>query len=116
MKRGSVRWAVATVAAIACVAAATGACAQAYPAKSIRLIVPWPPGGGADVLTRMLTPKLTEALGQLNRIIAEPEMRKRMLANGYEPVGGPPEKFGKHISAEIAKWAPVVKRAKVRVD
>jgi tripartite-type tricarboxylate transporter receptor subunit TctC len=36
----------------------------AYPAKPLRLIVPWPPGGGADVLTRMLTPKLSEALGQ----------------------------------------------------
>jgi tripartite-type tricarboxylate transporter receptor subunit TctC len=35
-----------------------------YPAKPIRLIVPWPPGGGADVLTRMLSPKLAETLGQ----------------------------------------------------
>src|SRR4029078_2688598 len=35
-----------------------------YPAKSIRLIVPWPPGGGADVLTPMLTTKLSESLGQ----------------------------------------------------
>jgi tripartite-type tricarboxylate transporter receptor subunit TctC len=51
-----------------------------------------------------------------NRIINEPEMRKRMIANGYEPVGGPPEKFGEHIRAELAKWAPVVKRANVKVD
>ena len=51
-----------------------------------------------------------------NRIINDPEMRKRMIANGYEPVGGPPEKFGEHIRAELAKWAPVVKRANVKVD
>jgi tripartite-type tricarboxylate transporter receptor subunit TctC len=54
--------------------------------------------------------------GEYNRIIAEPEMNKRMIANGYEPVGGPPERFGEHIRSEIAKWAPVVKRAGVKVD
>jgi tripartite-type tricarboxylate transporter receptor subunit TctC len=53
---------------------------------------------------------------EYNRIIAEPAMRKRMIENGYEPMGGPPERFGEHIRAEIAKWAPVVKRAGVRVD
>ena len=53
---------------------------------------------------------------EFNRIIAEPDTRKRMLDNGYEPVGGPPEKFGAHIRAEIAKWAPVVKATGVRVD
>ena len=51
-----------------------------------------------------------------NRIIADPEIKKRMLDNGYEPVGGPPDKFAAHIHAEIAKWAPVVKAAGVRVD
>ncbi|HYC45042.1 MAG TPA: tripartite tricarboxylate transporter substrate binding protein [Burkholderiales bacterium] len=53
---------------------------------------------------------------EYNKIIADPEMRKRMIASGYEPVGGPPEKFGEHIRSEIAKWGPVVKRAGVRVD
>ena len=38
--------------------------AQAYPAKPVRFIVPWPPGGGADTISRMMTPKLSEALGQ----------------------------------------------------
>jgi tripartite-type tricarboxylate transporter receptor subunit TctC len=51
-----------------------------------------------------------------NRIIAAPEMKKRMLDNGYEPVGGPPERLGELIRAEIAKWAPVVKAAGVQVD
>ena len=62
----------------------------------------------ADVLRRLNT--------EYNRIISDGEMRKRLIANGYEPVGGPPEKFGEHIHAEIAKWGPVVKRANVRVD
>ncbi len=53
---------------------------------------------------------------EFNRIIAVPDMKKRMLDNGYEPVGGRPEKFGELIRAEIAKWAPVVKAAGVQVD
>jgi tripartite-type tricarboxylate transporter receptor subunit TctC len=40
------------------------ASAQEYPAHTIRIIVPWAPGGGTDILTRTLLPKLTEALGQ----------------------------------------------------
>jgi tripartite-type tricarboxylate transporter receptor subunit TctC len=51
---------------------------------------------------------------EFNRIISDPETKKRMLDN--EPVGGTPDKFGAHIHAEIAKWAPVVKAAGVKVD
>jgi tripartite-type tricarboxylate transporter receptor subunit TctC len=53
---------------------------------------------------------------EFNRIISTPDMRKRMIENGYEPVGGTPEKFGDFIKAELAKWAPVVKAANIRVD
>ena len=34
--------------------------AAAYPAKSIRLIIPFPPGGGTDILSRLVANKLTE--------------------------------------------------------
>jgi len=53
---------------------------------------------------------------ELNKILATPAMRDRMIGLGYEPVGGPPEKFGELIRAELAKWAPVVKAANIRVD
>lgn len=38
--------------------------AQSFPAKPIRVIVPFPPGGGTDNLARVLAPRLTELLGQ----------------------------------------------------
>jgi tripartite-type tricarboxylate transporter receptor subunit TctC len=53
---------------------------------------------------------------ELNKIIAAPAMRDRMIGLGYEPVGGTPEEFAKFIQSELAKWAPVVKAANVRID
>ena len=67
-----------------------------------------PAGTSPEIVRRLNT--------EYNRIIGDAEMHKRLIANGYEPVGGPPEKFGDHIRAEVAKWGPVVKRANVRVD
>lgn len=48
----------------ALVFAAGNALAQAYPAKPVRLIVGWPPGGAADGVARPLSIKLGEALGR----------------------------------------------------
>ena len=38
--------------------------AQAYPARPVRLVVPWPPGGSNDLAARILAPKLGQSLGQ----------------------------------------------------
>jgi tripartite-type tricarboxylate transporter receptor subunit TctC len=43
---------------------ATSAVAQAYPAKPVRLVVPYPPGGGNDTLARLFGQKLGDRLGQ----------------------------------------------------
>ncbi len=47
----------------ACVNLASAATPGVYPDKPIRLIVPFPPGGGTDILARMVAHKLTEGLG-----------------------------------------------------
>ena len=43
---------------------ATAALAQAWPARPIRIIVPFPPGGGLDFFARVLAPRLQDNLGQ----------------------------------------------------
>jgi tripartite-type tricarboxylate transporter receptor subunit TctC len=43
---------------------AGAALAQSYPTKPIRLIVTYPPGGGADVMARLVSPRLGDLLGQ----------------------------------------------------
>ena len=52
--------------ALACllIAIALPALPQGYPAKSIRLVVPWPPTGTVDILGRTLGQKLSERMGQ----------------------------------------------------
>lgn len=49
---------------LAALAGSFPAYAQSYPTKPIRLIVPYPPGGGNDTLARLFGVKLTEAWGQ----------------------------------------------------
>jgi tripartite-type tricarboxylate transporter receptor subunit TctC len=53
---------------------------------------------------------------EFNKAISVPDMRTRMIDNGYEPVGGEPERFGELIRNETAKWAKVVKAAGMKVD
>ena len=47
------------------VCAATLAAAQsAYPAKTVRVVIPWPPGGGNDIAGRTVMQRVAESTGQ----------------------------------------------------
>lgn len=63
------RFLTPALAAIALAVAPSAAPAQTYPVKPIRLVVGFTPGGGVDINARLLSPKLTEFLGQ--QIIVE---------------------------------------------
>lgn len=54
---------VATVFALVCGFWAS-ALAQPYPTRPVRLVLPFPPGGGTDALARIIGPRLAETLGQ----------------------------------------------------
>ncbi len=50
--------------ALFCLVPTMAVWAQAYPAKAIRFIVPYPPGGGTDIVARMIAPRMAQGLGQ----------------------------------------------------
>ena len=54
-----------SIAAALCAALAAGnAAAQSYPSQPVKLIVPYTPGTGMDIIARTIGPKLQERLGQ----------------------------------------------------
>lgn len=56
---------VVLISCIATMAIGTGvASGQDYPNKPVRIVVPFPPGGSADIVARVLAQKLTQAFGQ----------------------------------------------------
>jgi tripartite-type tricarboxylate transporter receptor subunit TctC len=63
MMNGRMR-AAAGAALIALGAAASSALAQSYPAKTIRYIIAFPPGGSNDILARIIGARMTELMGQ----------------------------------------------------
>ena len=57
--------------------AATGAVAQNYPAKPVRVVIPWPTGGLTDIAGRLIFAKVGEQTGDLSVMLGR-------VANIYE--------------------------------
>jgi len=50
------------------------------------------------------------------KVVQEPSVRDRFLAEGAEPVGSTPEQFGRFVANEISKWTRVVKAAGIKAE
>ena len=82
---------------LACAFAAVGAHAQNFPTKTVRIIVPFPPVGAADLLSRTIAQKLGEAWGQAVVIDNRPgaggnlglELAAKAAPDGYTAVMAP---------------------------
>ena len=57
---------------VALVAAVPAAAQTAFPSKQVTVVVAFPPGGGADLLGRLLAKKYSEAWGQTVVVINRP--------------------------------------------
>jgi tripartite-type tricarboxylate transporter receptor subunit TctC len=98
---------ILTIAALCLVSAAN---AETYPAKPIRFIVPFPPGGPTDVLARVLGQKLSEQMGQPVVLDNRPgaggnlgfELAAKSAPDGYTIVlGAPPLAISPHLYAKL---------------
>ena len=67
------------------------------------------PGGTPKILIQRISRDVAE-------IIRSKDVRDKLAAQLMEPVGGTPEEFRARIDGEIARWAPVIKAAKVKVN
>ncbi|MGH8797417.1 MAG: tripartite tricarboxylate transporter substrate binding protein [Caldimonas sp.] len=52
----------------------------------------------------------------LNAVVADPDIRVKLLAQGAEGVGGTPEALGKVVNAELVKWARLTKEANLKAE
>lgn len=53
---------------------------------------------------------------EIVKALHTPRLKNSLLSQGAEPIGDTPEEFADYISAEIAKWAKVVKQSGAHVD
>jgi tripartite-type tricarboxylate transporter receptor subunit TctC len=53
---------------------------------------------------------------EINTLVQSDEMKKHMEAEGLEPAGGSPARFGEILKSEAARWAKVVKQAGIKIE
>jgi len=110
-------------AALICLVATVSALAQPYPSHPIRLVVPFPPGGGTDIFARQIATKLSESLGWVVVVDNKPgaggnigvDIAAKSPADGYTMVLGQtsnlainPTLYGKLPYDPLKDLVPVV--------
>ncbi len=53
---------------------------------------------------------------EIVKMVKSADLRERLAADGAEPVGSTPEEFASHIKRELARWAKVIKQARLQAD
>lgn len=59
---------------------------------------------------------ITQLNGSMNKVLARPEVRQRLLELGFEPAGGSAIRLKAFTWAERRKWEPLIKAAGIRAD
>lgn len=67
-----------------------------------------PSGTPRDVMLRLNS--------EVNKVLALPEVREKLIALGTDPLGGTPEAFGSLIKADTLKWAGIIRQANITPD
>ena len=103
------KWIAAVVLSVASLVAA----AQDYPGKPIKVIVPFPPGGGTDVLARIIGEKMSASWGQ--PVVVENKPGAAGLVGGELVAKSPPDGYtllmtalGGIVPETVDQFAPVV--------
>ena len=101
--------------------AAAAAHAQSYPARPVRIQVGFPPGGANDLMARVVSEKLSAALGHpFERVtmlaLGTTEARARMYAMGAEAKPSTAAELAKLIRSDTQKWAKLVQETGARAD
>jgi tripartite-type tricarboxylate transporter receptor subunit TctC len=74
--------------------------------------------GWFGLLAPAATPKDVVAKWSVdaNKVLADPEIKKRMQALGADPAGDTPEEFARFIRDDQAKWAKLMREAGIRPE
>ena len=121
--------------------APAGTPAQGYPARPVRVIVPFPPGGAADIVARAITQGMSrgwgtqvlvdnragaggligaELVSKLNADIGKSlfsaEVKQRLAVDAAEPAGGTPAELAVYLKTDYERWGKVVKASGIRAE
>jgi tripartite-type tricarboxylate transporter receptor subunit TctC len=65
---------------------------------------------------RTPAPVIARLNAEVNKALEAPELREKLLAQSYDPLGGPPERFGEAIRADMDRFGKVIRDGGVKVE
>jgi tripartite-type tricarboxylate transporter receptor subunit TctC len=71
---------------------------------------------GLFVPAGMPKPVFTRLHSEIMKALARPDVRERLVAIGFEPVGNSPQEFAAQVKADIGKWRKVIQEVGIKAD